>query len=393
MGMIGGELQQWYRDPKRPRWINSVIVPPLMVPVSVWLATSSGWSGFYWLPLIISYLVYPIMDWYVGDDNANPPEAAVMQLESDPYYRYLTYLLVLMLFAVFFWAVWHVGTADLKWHEILGISLSMGMLGGKAINVAHELGHKKSALERTLSQLALLLVGYGHFYVAHNRCHHSKVATPEDAASARMGENLYQFALREIWGSMRQAWDFEARRLERREKRAWSAENVIIQAMLGTSILYVAVIVAFGAATLPFLAIFVGFSYFQLSMANYVEHYGLLREVASDGRYERVKPRHSWDSNKSVTNLVLFNLQRHSDHHAHPTRRYQALRHDHNAAQLPHGYAIMFLIAQIPPLWRRIIHPRLLEHVRFDFSRINIDPKKREQLLAKYASPATRDGD
>jgi alkane 1-monooxygenase len=114
-------------------------------------------------------------------------------------------------------------------------------------------------------------------------------------------------------------------------------------------------------------------AWFQLTSANYVEHYGLLRRKEADGRYERCQPHHSWNSNHVFSNLLLFHLERHSDHHAHPNRRYQSLRHFENLPSLPTGYFGMFLLAYCPPLWFRVMNPRLmaLPHVAGDPARVN----------------------
>ena len=126
----------------------------------------------------------------------------------------------------------------------------------------------------------------------------------------------------------------------------------------------------------------IGFS--LLEVVNYLEHYGLLRGKREDGRYERCLPEHSWNSNNVASNVLLYHLQRHCDHHANPTRRYQALRHVDEAPQLPTGYAGMIVLAWFPPLWRRVMDPRLLDHFEGDVTRANIQPRKRERVLARY---------
>jgi alkane 1-monooxygenase len=121
-----------------------------------------------------------------------------------------------------------------------------------------------------------------------------------------------------------------------------------------------------------------------LEVVNYLEHYGLMRQKNADGRYERCQPRHSWNSNNVASNVLLYHLQRHSDHHAHPLRRYQALRHFDEAPELPSGYGTMMLLAVIPPLWRRVMDPRVASHYAADLRRANIHPAKRGKLLARY---------
>jgi alkane 1-monooxygenase len=225
---------------------------------------------------------------------------------------------------------------------------------------------------------------YGHFAIEHNRGHHRHVATPEDCASSRMGENIYRFAVRELPGGFLRAWRMEQGRLERHEQPVWSLQNEILRAGLVTAVVSIALTVAFGPLMIAFLLGTYFFSAFQLTSANYIEHYGLLRQKRANGHYERCQPQHSWNSNHICSNWALYHLQRHSDHHANPGRRYQSLRHFENVPELPNGYMGMFLVAWVPPLWFRVMNPRLLEHTAHDPARINFDPKRRAALCQRY---------
>jgi len=272
--------------------------------------------------------------------------------------------------------------------------LTVAMVAGIAINTAHELGHKRTTHERWLSRVALAQTGYGHFFIEHNRGHHVRVATPEDPASARLGESFYAFWPRTVLGSLRSAWGLERTRLARMGRGPWTLRNDILNAWAMSVVLFGGLALAFGPVVLPYLLIqaVVGFS--LLEVVNYLEHYGLLRGRREDGRYERTRPEHSWNSNNVVSNVLLYHLQRHSDHHANPVRRYQALRHVDEAPQLPTGYAGMILIAAIPPLWRRIMDRRLLAHYGHEVTRANINPRARRRMLARYGAPtaAMREG-
>ena len=259
-----------------------------------------------------------------------------------------------------------------------------GSVGGFCINLGHELGHKNTPLERWLAKLVLAPSVYGHFYTEHNRGHHRDVATPADPASSRMGESIYSFVLREMPGAFKRAWKLEADRLQREGKSVWSLHNDILQPALITLALWSGLVLWLGISILPFLLVASFWANFQLTSANYIEHYGLLRQERAPGKFETCKPHHSWNSNHIFSNWALFHLQRHSDHHAHPLRRYQSLRHFDNLPSLPSGYFGMFSIAYIPPLWRYVMDERLLAVVGRDASRINLDPKKRQALIAKY---------
>ncbi len=372
-----------YRDRKRHAWLLSLLVPCLVGagPLMAALMADARWL---WAPLLLVYVVIPLLDPLFGEDQSNPPESAVAELESDRYYRYVTWALVPMLWGWFVFGAWFVATQPLPLHGYLALSLCAGVVGGFCINAGHEIGHKKEALERWLAKFALAPTAYGHFYVEHNRGHHRDVATPEDPASARMGESIYRFILREWPGGWARAWRIESERLQKEGRRPLSLHNDIVQTSLMTAALWAVLLLWLGIAVLPFLLIAAAWANFQLTSANYIEHYGLLRQRDADGRYERCQPRHSWNSNSLMSNWVLFHLQRHSDHHANAARRYQSLRHFDEAPQLPTGYFGMFLIAYVPALWFRVMNPRLLDATAHDPNAVNMDPRCRQRLLRDY---------
>jgi alkane 1-monooxygenase len=375
----------FYRDRKRWFWSLSVLYP-LQPFLGIWLHAETGNEAWLLLPLALGYVAAPILDWLLGEDENNPPEAVVLQLDRDRYYRFLTYSVVPLhyvgLIGVAYWA----GSQDLAWWSFIGLAAVAGIASGLGINTGHELGHKKSKLERSLAKIVLAVPVYGHFWIEHNRGHHRDVATPEDPASARMGESIYKFALREIPGAFRRAWDIERERLERRNKPVWSTNNQILQSLSLSAVLQLGLIIAFGWKMIPFLVIHNVLAWWQLTSANYVEHYGLLRLKDKKNKYERCDPHHSWNSNHIYSNLVLFHLERHSDHHAHPLRRYQSLRHFDDLPTLPNGYFGMYLLAYVPGLWYRVMDKRLLalEHIAGDLDKVNVDPSKKKALYEKY---------
>ena len=103
------------------------------------------------------------------------------------------------------------------------------------------------------------------------------------------------------------------------------------------------------------------FAFTLLELVNYIEHYGIVRNQSVEGKYERVNPLHSWNASHLVSNFFLFQLQRHSDHHANAIKRYQVLNHYDDSPQLPFGYPTMILIALLPPLWFAKMNPLLQE--------------------------------
>jgi alkane 1-monooxygenase len=173
------------------------------------------------------------------------------------------------------------------------------------------------------------------------------------------------------------------------DKSVWSLQNDILNAWAMTAVLFGALVAVFGVVVLPYLLVQAVIGFSLLEVVNYLEHYGLKRGRREDGRYEITRPEHSWNSNNVASNLLLYHLQRHSDHHANPLRRYQALRHEDEAPQLPTGYAGMIVLATIPPLWRRVMDRRLVDHYGADLSRANVHPRTRKRVMARYGSPAS----
>ena len=381
-----------YRDRNQWWWLLSVAYP--LLPFTGMAA--HAWTGHEFaliLPLVITYGFMPLLDALIGEDRNSPPEAVVPQLEASSYYRWLTWATVPLHFVALIGCAWWVGTRDLSWWAVLLMGYIAGAGSGLGLNTGHELGHKRTAFEQWLARLVLAVPAYGHFTVEHGRGHHRTVSTPEDCASARMGESIYRFSLRELPGGIRRGWRLEKERLASQGHAAWSIHNTMLQSYTVTLVLQLGLILAFGWVMLPFLAMHNLVAWWQLTSANYVEHYGLLRERMPSGKYEIPQPHHSWNTNHLVTNLATFHLQRHSDHHAYPSRRYQSLRHFEELPQLPSGYFGMFPLAYVPPLWFKVMDPRLLAlpHVRGDLSRVNVDPRRRGVLYARYGGQRSPD--
>ena len=396
------EIVQW-RDKKRYLWLMGLIAPTalfVMLPL-VWAFNQWGWHVAaqvpFWIGPILLYVLLPALDLRFGPDGQNPPDEVMERLENDRYYRYCTYIYIpfqyasVILGAYLFTASdlsWLGFDGSLSWAAKIGLALSVGMLGGVGINTAHEMGHKKDELERWLAKITLAQTWYGHFYIEHNRGHHVRVATPEDPASARFGETFWEFLPRSVWGSAKSSWELEAQRLRRSGRSPWDPRtywsNDVLNAWAMSVVFYGALIAVFGLALIPYILISAVFGFTLLETVNYLEHYGLLRQKLESGRYERCAPAHSWNSDHIVTNLFLYHLQRHSDHHANPTRRYQTLRSMEGAPNLPSGYASMIGLTYFPPLWRKVMDHRVLDHYDGDLSRVNIHPRMRERVLAKY---------
>jgi len=376
-----------WRDPKRYAWLLGLVVPTL--PFLSWgLVELTGLGVFWFYGPVLIFGIFPLLDLAIGMDASNPPDSVIKWLEQDRYYRWCTYLYIPIQYAGLVFACWMWSHGNLSTLEDVGLTLTVAMVSGIAINTAHELGHKRDSLERWLSKVALAQSGYGHFFIEHNRGHHVRVATPEDPASARLGESFYRFLPRTVLGSLRSAWELERVRLRRVGTSMLSPKNDILNAWSMTLVLFAALVAIFGVVVLPYLLIQAVIGFSLLEVVNYLEHYGLLRQRREDGRFERTRPEHSWNSNSAASNVLLYHLQRHSDHHANPIRRYQALRHVDDAPQLPTGYAGMIVLAIVPPIWRAVMDHRVLQHYRGQLELANVRPGLRERTLSRYRAAA-----
>ncbi|AXI04734.1 alkane 1-monooxygenase [Aquirhabdus parva] len=371
-------------DAKRYLWLLSPALPVIGVgAMIIYRVVPKKMRGLAWIGPIAIHVVIPILDRIIGEDKNNPPEEIVAKLERDPYYATIVKAFIPLQYLALFIGAYLYTRKETPAFDKLGIAISVGALNGIAITNAHENSHKSDKFNQIMSHLVLAPTAYGHFRVEHPYGHHKRVATPEDPASAQMGESFWRFLPRTVIGSFKSAIEIEKNRLARRGKTFWCLENELLQGWAMTAGLYSTLVAIFGRKVIPFIAIQAVYGFSLLEVINYVEHYGLLR-AKQNGKYERTKPEHSWNSNKIVTNLFLYQLQRHSDHHAHPTRSFQALRHFEDAPQLPSGYATMILPAYIPALWFRMMDKRVVEHYKGDLSKANILPAKRRALMKKY---------
>lgn len=361
-----------WRDPKRYLWPLGLTIP--LSPFLAWGLVSLLGPGAFWaLGLMIMGIALPLVDKFAGVDRSNPPDEALAALDKDKYYRWCVYLFLPLQYAglvaaCYLWAHGPLGTP-----ERIGLAVTVGVVGGVGINAAHELGHKRENVERWLSKVTLAQTLYGHFYVEHNHGHHLRVATPEDPASARFGESFWKFLPRTMIHGLHSAWDLETRRLARSGSSPWTLRNNLFNAAAMSIVLFGALIAVFGWIVLPYLLIQAAIAIVLYEAANYLEHYGLMRTRRPDGRYAKPSHRDSWNSDHLWSNLFLYHLQRHSDHHANPVRRYQALRTVDESPQLPAGYAVMIFCAMVPPLWRKVMDQRLMDFYDGDPSLVNVD--------------------
>lgn len=349
---------------KKLGFFTAFILPALVI-IGVYLG--GAWN---FMAIFFSFIFLPIVDQWIGIDSTNESEAEARIKGEELFYRFVTYIWTFVQFSFVLWGAYAVSSDKLITAvEWIGFILSFALVtGGIGITVAHELGHKKSVLEKFYSKMLLMTVSYMHFYIEHNRGHHVQVATPEDPATARKQENFYTFWVRSVFVGYAHAWKLEQESLKRRGLQLVSWQNEMIR---------FALLPIFFCGVLTFLFSFLNnrfvwevpvffysqsfFAFSLLELVNYVEHYGIVRKEIAPGKYERVNPLHSWNASHLISNFFLFQLQRHSDHHANAIKRYQLLNHYDDSPQLPFGYPTMILIALFPPLWFDLMNQRLEE--------------------------------
>ena len=338
----------------------ALMVP--LVPFSAYVGVESGIQDYWaWFMYIFIFGIIQILDFLVGKDPTNPDEAVqVPTMSEEIFYRVSAIAMGFVWIAVLFYAGHVFMTNDYGLLGQIGWIVSIGTVGGIiAINLGHELIHKDPKVENWMGGLLLSTVTYAGFKVEHVRGHHVHVSTPDDASSSRYNQSLYDFLPKAFVRNFKNAWRLEKEYLERKGKKNFSIHNELIWWYSISALFAVTFGLLWGWQGVVF---FLGQSFFAalaLEIINYIEHYGLHRRVNEKGRFERVTPAHSWNSNYLLTNLALFQLQRHSDHHAYAKRRYQVLRHYDESPQLPAGYATMYVLAMIPPLWKKVMNPRV----------------------------------
>lgn len=318
-----------------------------------------GWYTY--VAIAYAFGLLPFLELFTRGTKENMDEIEEELAKENRRYDLILYGLVPFHIFILCYFLFRISAEGLFLYEKLGMVIAYGLAGGLAINYAHELGHRNTKYEQTLSKTLLLTTLYMHFFIEHNRGHHKNVATEHDPASSRYGEHIYAFFIRTITGSWLSAWNLEAQRLEKNKLPFWSIHNEMLRFQVLQILLVGTIAFLFGVQV---MLLFIGgaiISFMLLETVNYIEHYGLQRKLQGD-RYERTLPVHSWNSNHPIGRLVMLELSRHSDHHFMANRKYQVLRHFDESPQLPTGYPGMMLLALVPPLWFNVMHKRIAKY-------------------------------
>lgn len=325
-----------------------------------------GGASLTFAGIVFAYVIIPLLDEWLGRDPNNVLESEFDELTQDRYFDVLVYSHVYIQYGLLLWGSYVLTFDALTTTQSVGFILSLGVYASSIINVAHELGHRPNPVAQFHARLALLSVNYMHFVIEHNRGHHVHVATADDPATSHKNQSVYAFWRQSVLGGYRSTWRLEAKRLGRIDRPVWSDANEMIRFALLPLLLVAALTALFSVWAgrvvwiVPIYFVFQSvIAFLSLECVNYIEHYGIVRRELAPGRYERVNPLHSWNANHLLSNLILFQLQRHSDHHAFAARPYQVLRHFDESPQLPFGYPVMILMSLVPPLWFSVMNPRL----------------------------------
>jgi alkane 1-monooxygenase len=336
------------------KYLLAYVVPLSAIPGLLW---QGRWA---WFSVILLFGIVPIVELLAPRHSSNIPADEEETRSKRLVFDLLLYANALILFGAVFAYLELICAKALTWPELIGLTLSIGIIvGSNGINVAHELGHRNNVWEQHLSKLMLLPALYQHFFVEHNRGHHKHVATDKDPASARLGDIVFAFWVRSVFGSWTSAWSLEAERLKRESKSFWHHSNLMLRFSVYQSLWLGGVFWIWGTAGFLGAVAVAVVGFLLLETVNYIEHYGLRRKQLDSGYYEPVTPAHSWNSNHEVGRILLYELTRHSDHHYKATRKYQILRHIDISPQLPFGYPTSILLALVPPLWFRIMNKRV----------------------------------
>ena len=329
------------------------------VPLASFVSVMGGGIMTLTAPFYV-FIFIPVLEMLLKDYDMHYTNDEKEKRRYNRFFDVLLYLNIPFVFLILFFGFYQLFTNNYSSLEYFGIVLSLGiLLATNAINVAHELGHRTNTFDRSLAKLLLLPCLYMHFYLEHNFGHHKNVATPQDPATSRLNQNVYGFWITSVIKQYRNAWQIQLKLLNQHQYSFFSIKNDMLFYHL-FQFSYLAIIYAYLGTFVLLCAIIVGaISFLFLETINYIEHYGLQRKKLPSGRYERVQPHHSWNSNHYIGRIVLYELTRHSDHHYKASKKYQLLENITDSPQLPFGYPTSILLAMLPPLWFRVMNPRV----------------------------------
>lgn len=334
------------------------------VPLSAYISFESfGWGTY--TAVLYAFVILPLLDVLTGKTATNLSAEQTQHKKANKIFDWMLYVNLPIVFGLLYVVFSKIMTTDYTTSEYVGLALSTGiLLATNGINVAHELGHRKSLIERLMSKALFMPCLYMHFYIEHNFGHHFKVATPDDGATARYNQSVYAFWIRSVSKQYVDAWKKQLELLKNQEQNFFSWKNDMLYYHL-IQPLYLGVVFLWFSTHVMLFALLVGIiSFLFLECINYIEHYGLRRLKTPSGRYERVQTHHSWNSNHNIGRIVLYELTRHSDHHFKSAKKYQILNSYQDSPHLPLGYPASILLSLLPPLWFWVMNPLVPQNMK-----------------------------
>ena len=320
---------------------------------------------YVYLAVVYTFVFIPLLELNLDQHIQTYTDDEKVNRNLDPFFDFLLYLNLPLVYGMFFLSLNTLANSN-STYEIIGIILSASIvMATNGINVGHELGHRKSLLSRTCSKLLYLPCQYMHFFIEHNWGHHINVATPNDPATAKYRQNLYSFWISSVTKTYISAWKIQLKLLKISKKGFFSFKNDMIFYTLFQLLFLIFIYFNYGFTVTIYSIIMSIVSFLFLETINYIEHYGLQRQMKPNGKYERVRPHHSWNSNHTVGRIILYELTRHSDHHFKASKKYQVLESVQDSPQLPYGYPTSILISFFPPLWFRIMNPLVKKYMGY----------------------------
>lgn len=334
------------------------------VPLSAYISFESFGLGTY-TAVLYAFVILPLLDVLTGKTATNLSAEQTQHKKANKIFDWMLYVNLPIVFGLLYVVFSKIMTTDYTTSEYVGLALSTGiLLATNGINVAHELGHRKSLIERLMSKALFMPCLYMHFYIEHNFGHHFKVATPDDGATARYNQSVYAFWIRSVSKQYVDAWKKQLELLKNQEQNFFSWKNDMLYYHL-IQPLYLGVVFLWFSTHVMLFALLVGIiSFLFLECINYIEHYGLRRLKTPSGRYERVQTHHSWNSNHNIGRIVLYELTRHSDHHFKSAKKYQILNSYQDSPHLPLGYPASILLSLLPPLWFWVMNPLVPQNMK-----------------------------
>ena len=328
---------------------------PLISFIGIYEQGIATYSG-----VVFAFGLIPLLELLLPVDIKNDDENQIKSKLANKMYDVLLYFNILIVYGLLLYTLLKVTSTSLATYEIIGIILSLGVvLGANGINVAHELGHRKTRWERILGKILLVPSHYTHFFVEHNLGHHLHVSTPEDPSTAKYNQNVYAFWYQTITGTYKKAWQIQLKLNKVNGHHFLSIYNDMFWFSI-IQILYLVLVALFFGSLGFIVALLSGIvGFLLLETINYIEHYGLKRNKLASGRYERVTEKHSWNSNHIMGRIILYELTRHGDHHYKASKKYQILEYHDVSPQMPFGYPTSMVLSLIPPLWFSIMNKRV----------------------------------